>query len=209
MEDTVILTENKLASLFAAAALGVAGAAGHAKANDNYIPPVPSDNITHAEKHLPEHNWKSRGLKNNNPGNIKVGGEKWDGVVGHDGAFLKFKNMEYGLRAMAKLLTTYQSKYGLNTVEGIITKFAPKKDHNPTEKYIHEVSEYMGVARNQKIDLNNNNTMLDLLNAMVRMETGRDLPDTLVKKGIELARGTDKRDTEIAITRKDAKKEKV
>ena len=90
-----------------------------------------------------------------------------------------------------------------------LVKFAPKKDHNPTEKYIHEVSEYMGVARNQKIDLNNNNTMLDLLNAMVRMETGRDLPDTLVKKGIELARGTDKRDTEIAITRKDAKKEKV
>ena len=148
-------------------------------------PPAPTV-VDRGPKHLPERNWKSRGLKNNNPGNIKKG-ERWDGVIGHDGPFLRFKSMEYGIRAMSKLLMTYQSKYGLNTVEQIITKFAPRKDHNPTETYINDVCDYMGVKRDQKIDLNNKTVLTDLVNAMIRMETGRDLSDNVVNKGIRMS----------------------
>ena len=216
MEDTVILNENKLTSLLAAAMLGASGAHAATKpvSTNNVPPPWPSisansDNSTH-DKHLAEPNWKSRGLKNNNPGNIKVGGEKWEGVVGNDGPFLVFKSMDYGLRAMTKLLSTYQTKYGLNTIEQIITKFAPKSDKNPTEKYIAEVSKYMGIARTDKINLKNDKTMLDLVNAMVRMETGRDLPDSVVKNGIAMARGPVKTDTMIAATpKKSPKQEKT
>ena len=213
MEEQVILTENKLASIFAAAVLGAAGAHGASKqVSTNSVPAKASPKIeapaTHDEKHYPEINWKSRGLKNNNPGNIKVG-EKWDGVTGNDGQFLVFKSMDYGLRALTKLLLTYQNKYGLNTVEQIITRFAPKKDKNPTEKYITDVCKYMGVTRNQKIDLSNDKTMLDLLNAMVRMETGRDLPDSIVKNGIALARGPGKTDTLLATNKKSTKQEKT
>lgn len=216
MEDIVILTENKLSSLFAAAVLGAAGAHAATKpASTNNVavpPPFPSistsANTTQAEKHLPEKNWKSRGLKNNNPGNIKIG-EKWEGIVGNDGQFLVFKSMDYGLRAMSKLLLTYQNKYGLNTIDQIITKFAPKKDNNPTEKYIKDVCDYMKVTRNQKIDLTNDKTMLDLVNAMVRMETGRDLPDSVVKNGIAMARGSGKADTLLAANKKSTKQEKT
>jgi hypothetical protein len=141
----------------------------------------------HREKKYAERNWKSRGLKNNNPGNIKVGGEHWEGIVGRDGNFLRFKSMEHGVRAISKLLGTYFNKYKLNTVEQIITKYAPRKDNNPTEKYINDVCEYMGVQRKQHINLNDEHTMLDILNAIIRMETGRDLPDNTVLRGIRMA----------------------
>ena len=196
------MTESRLSKILGTAAL--AGTMGISSLNpNNRVPeiqrqppivqnaakpqqPPPASIVDHGPKHLPEHNWKSRGLKNNNPGNIKKG-EHWDGAVGHDGQFLRFKSMEHGIRALAKILRTYQMKYNLNTVEQIITKFAPRKDHNPTQTYINDVCEYMGVKRDQKIDLNNKIVLLDLVNAMIRMETGRDLSDNVVKKGIQMA----------------------
>lgn len=206
LNDSENINEGRLSKLLGTAAL--AGALSVPSLNHNTnIPaqpiksaPLPStiqqsvskpqiqDQIhQHREKKYAERNWKSRGLKNNNPGNIKVGGEHWDGVVGRDGNFLRFKSMEYGVRAISKLLSTYFNKYKLNTVEQIITKYAPRRDNNPTEKYISDVCEYMGVQRKQPINLNDEHTMLDMLNAIIRMETGRDLPDSIVLKGIRMS----------------------
>ena len=188
--DAENMNENRLSKILGTAALaGTLGFSPLRAASD--IPDIPREDpqtmTQHGAKHLPEYNWKARGLKNNNPGNIKVGKEKWEGVVGHDGNFLKFKSMEYGIRALAKILLTYQNKYNLDTVEQIITKFAPRKDHNPTGKYIADVCEYMNVKKDQKINLSDKHILLDLINAMIHMETGRDQPDTVVLKGIQLA----------------------
>lgn len=79
-----------------------------------------------------------RGIRNNNPTNIRIG-INWDGAVGDDGAFIKFSSAVMGIRAAARILRTYRYKYGLDTVAGIINRWAPPIE-NDTESYINSVS---------------------------------------------------------------------
>lgn len=58
------------------------------------------------------------GLKNNNPGNIKYDGTKWQGMTGtapvNDGTggkYVVFSSMAYGVRAMAKNALTTQRTF--------------------------------------------------------------------------------------------------
>ncbi|MEO6498293.1 MAG: hypothetical protein ABIN95_04740, partial [Mucilaginibacter sp.] len=64
-----------------------------------------------------------RGMKNNNPGNIRRGATAWQGKIplgqNTDGAFEQFTTYVYGIRAMIKNLLSYY-RDGLNTVERII-----------------------------------------------------------------------------------------
>ena len=60
----------------------------------------------------------TRGLRNNNPGNIRKDGTHWKGEVepSRDAAFKQFESMAWGYRAMFKCLNTYSRKYGLDTI---------------------------------------------------------------------------------------------
>lgn len=55
----------------------------------------------------------ARGIRNNNPGNIRWGDE-WKGLVPEtqrtDKSFCQFKSAEYGIRAMIIILRNYQRK---------------------------------------------------------------------------------------------------
>ena len=87
----------------------------------------------------------SRGIRNNNPGNIRHGID-WDGLdkdQSKDEEFSQFSTPEYGIRAMFKILKTYNDKYNLNTIEGIINRWAPPIE-NDTEAYINFVSSKVG-----------------------------------------------------------------
>ena len=46
----------------------------------------------------------TRGLRNNNPGNIRHGSSQWQGMSAEqpDNAFIKFDDPVYGIRAIAK-----------------------------------------------------------------------------------------------------------
>lgn len=82
-----------------------------------------------------------RGIRNNNPLNIEYNAaNQWQGQVGTDGRFAIFENAFFGIRAGARLLKTYRDKYGLNTVAGIINKFAPDVE-NDTNSYIKSVAQ--------------------------------------------------------------------
>ena len=61
-----------------------------------------------------------RNVRNNNPGNIKVSKDEWQGSKGNDGTFVTFDSPEMGARAMAKVLNNYQTKYGLKTIKDIM-----------------------------------------------------------------------------------------
>lgn len=113
----------------------------------------------------------SRGIINNNPGNL-TGDDQWQGLAGKDnGGYLKFDTPENGLRAMAIDLRNQQDVYGLNTVQAIITKYAPP-DTNDTASYIKGVSASMGVQPDQKIDLHDPETMHRMMDAVIRHENG-------------------------------------
>lgn len=76
-----------------------------------------------------------RGLRNNNPFNIKKSRFTWLGKVsGLDPTFETFKTIDFGLRCGLKLLLTYVSR-GINTPYKIIHRYAPTSENN-TQNYI-------------------------------------------------------------------------
>lgn len=88
-----------------------------------------------------------RGIRNNNPGNIRHSASKWQGMAAQqtDPAFVQFIAPEYGIRALAKLLSNYYTRDGLNTVRKIISKYAPSNE-NDTEAYAQAVAGALGVT---------------------------------------------------------------
>ena len=82
----------------------------------------------------------SRGITNNNPGNIrKVPGVTWVGQSPDqtDTAFVQFVDPTYGIRAIARILMSY-SREGLNTVDQIINRWAPPNENQSTA-YVSDV----------------------------------------------------------------------
>lgn len=113
-----------------------------------------------------------RGLRNNNPGNIRLSSTRYLGEVDStDTAFKQFKSMAYGYRAMFVLLYTYQRKHHLNTIEEMISRYAPAIE-NHTEKYISAVSEWSGVPATSRITTTNGDIMVPVVAAMSRVENG-------------------------------------
>ena len=87
----------------------------------------------------------TRGVRNNNPFNIRYSKiNRWKGLAGSDGSFCVFEDMKYGIRAGGVLLRNYL-KNGNNTIEKIITKFAPAADGNNTAEYIKHVAQMSGI----------------------------------------------------------------
>lgn len=114
-----------------------------------------------------------RGIRNNNPGNIRVGSSPWQGKIplsqNTDGAFEQFTTYAYGIRAMIKNLLGYN----LNTIRAIIYRWAPPADNNNTEQYVNFVALKTGLSPTQPLDLKNTNTLRKIVTAMAEMENGR------------------------------------
>lgn len=74
----------------------------------------------------------TRGLRNNNPGNIRKDGTHWKGEVepSRDAAFKQFESMAWGYRAMFKCLNTYSRKYGLDTIRKMISRWHPERERH-------------------------------------------------------------------------------
>ncbi|EDJ1488396.1 structural protein [Salmonella enterica] len=115
-----------------------------------------------------------RGIRNNNPGNIRWG-DDWKGLVPKsqrtDKDFCQFTTPEYGIRAMIVILRNYQRKHGLNTITGIINRWAPTNENN-TQAYIDSVAKSTDVAPDQHINTADSHFMMKLLQAIIRHENG-------------------------------------
>jgi len=92
----------------------------------------------------------SRGIRNNNPGNIRLSNTTWQGQVPAaqqtDDSFIQFISPEYGIRAIAKIMDSYAAR-GLNTVQSIINTWAPPTE-NDTNAYVQAVANSMNVDPN-------------------------------------------------------------
>lgn len=128
----------------------------------------------------------SRGLRNNNPGNIRLSSTRYQGEVdSSDTAFKQFKTMAHGYRAMFVLLYTYQKKYHLHTIAEMITRYAPAVE-NHTQAYIEAVSEWSGVPATSHITATNGDIMVPVVAAMSRVENGTIAVMSDVEKGWKL-----------------------
>ena len=116
-----------------------------------------------------------RGIRNNNPGNIRLNNIKWQGQR-HEGAsdksFVEFTSALLGLRALMVLLLTYYFKYELDNVEAIVNRYAPPNE-NTTDNYIHFICTKLKVKRQQKLNLLCSRCLSDLAKAIVLYENGK------------------------------------
>ena len=130
----------------------------------------------------------TRGIRNNNPLNIRrVAGTTWKGQRAEqtDREFVQFDSLEWGIRAAFCLLRTYERKYHLNSIAGIIMRWAPPSE-NQTGQYIRNVCRWTGLGGMQRL------TEADwpkLVKAMARQECGICLSEEQIQKGFELYRG--------------------
>ena len=111
-------------------------------------------------------------VANKNPLNVK--GKGWQGQIGNDKfGHAQFKSWEYGVRAAAMTLRTYSRNHKIDTLKGIVHRFA----EGNREQYIRFLGKKLKLGAEEKFDLVAR--MPELLRAMSRFECGQYLPDEL------------------------------
>lgn len=141
--------------------------------------------------HLP------RGIRNNNPGNIdRHPGVRWQGMAddqSRDSRFVVFKAPEWGIRAIARVLITYQDKRRardgsrIDTIQDIIGRWAPPNE-NRTDAYARHVSRLTGIGIDETLDVYDHATMCALVIAIITHENGmQPYAPAIIARGLELA----------------------
>jgi len=127
----------------------------------------------------------TRGLRNNNPGNLRKSNDAWQGLspTQTDDDFFQFVNPTWGIRALGKVLQTYMTRYGLHTVASIVTRWAPPNE-NDTLAYIDSVASLMGVDANQSLS---DEDLPALTKAIIKHENGiNPYSDAVIDGGLAL-----------------------
>jgi len=133
-----------------------------------------------------------RGIRNNNPGNLREppsGGDQWDGerATDDDPVFEEFEAPEYGIRALAKVLLRYYRVYELDTVSKIIHRWAPPSE-NDTTAYVALVAARLDVNANISISLDNKGLLELLVRAIIKHENGiQPYTDETIIAGLDMA----------------------
>jgi hypothetical protein len=132
-----------------------------------------------------------RGLRNNNPGNIRRSNERYQGEVrpSLDPAFKQFESMAYGYRALMRVLKTYYHKHGLHTIREMINRWAPKSE-NPTGNYISAVVRDTGKKADEWLTWDKS-TVMSLAAAMSNVECGEKPNMAEVERGWILLEGNE------------------
>lgn len=130
-----------------------------------------------------------RGIRNNNPGNIRWG-ENWLGLKQdgkeQDPSFCVFISAVYGIRALARLLQNYQRIHGLDTPRKIISRYALPNE-NQTLAYIQSVANQLCITPDGKVDLTEISTLTVFIKAIIRHENGmQPYSNETIQKGIAL-----------------------
>ena len=115
---------------------------------------------------------KIRGIRNNNPGNLRLTSIKWNGKVPNDkntdGLYEQFITPIDGIRAMFIDVRGDIEKDGLNTIAKLITEYAPPNE-NDTTAYINSVAKKLNLNPTSKITSNH---YFNLIKAIITHENG-------------------------------------
>ena len=97
-----------------------------------------------------------RGIRNNNPLNIRHSADRWQGarVEQTDTEFVQFESMAYGYRAAWKVLDTYFLTFKRERkpymVRNIIARWAPPTE-NDTDAYVRQVTLLSGLGGRENL----------------------------------------------------------
>ncbi|EBI6345714.1 lytic transglycosylase [Salmonella enterica] len=115
-----------------------------------------------------------RGERNNNPGNLNFAGQAGAELERPGGRFARFETAFDGLRALSRQLVLYAGR-GINSVEKIISTWAPASDNNNTAAYIQAVSQRLGVNPQAALNIHDPQTMSALMSSIIHHENGRNI----------------------------------
>ncbi|EOX1077982.1 lytic transglycosylase domain-containing protein [Escherichia coli] len=114
----------------------------------------------------------SRGIRNNNPGNLNFAGQKGATLEsGPNARFASFPTMLEGIAALDRQVMLYL-KRGKNTIDQIIDIYAPSSDGNNTSSYKSYLAQYTGLGVKEKIDGSNFEIMRKLIQGIINHENG-------------------------------------
>jgi hypothetical protein len=97
----------------------------------------------------------------NNPGNLRP--------VGETSGFQQYATPEAGVQAIDKQLNIYGQQHGVDTLSGVISRWAPANENN-TASLIINASKMLGIGPNDKIDLSNPATRAMVTAAIIKQE---------------------------------------
>lgn len=138
---------------------------------------------------------QARGIRNNNAGNIRWDNQtQWRGMIGTDDkGFIIFDTPENGVRAMARILLSYNRR-GVNTVQNIISTWAPQNGVDPqtgesytnnTSSYINSVIQKTGLSQGELVTREDYDKLIP---AIIHHENGyQPYGQTTINRGIAAA----------------------
>ncbi|MBK5075087.1 hypothetical protein I2492_18875 [Budviciaceae bacterium CWB-B4] len=106
------------------------------------------------------------GLRNNNPGNLRVAPNN----TGHNKGFATFGSDEDGVSALTRQLLLYGDR-GKNTINDVINTYAPPNENN-TNAYIQSVSKMTGMDPSQPINFHDPKVLEKIIPAIIKVENG-------------------------------------
>lgn len=124
----------------------------------------------------------------NNPGNIKITGDRWQGQIfpGESNTFVTFSTLDYGFRALFKLIRN-EIIGGNDTIEKLIYDWAPPSE-NDTESYINYLVYFTHYNRSDNINPDQYDLIYSLGLNMARFETGEQyFPQQSIDNGFKMA----------------------
>lgn len=140
---------------------------------------------------MPKQQSLPRGLRNNNPLNIRRNpANHWQGTrpTITDKSFEEFTDIIYGFRAAIKIIHNWMKKTRLKSMTPgqIITRWAPPTE-NVTSSYITTACELAYLRENDRIMFNEKNKLCRLVWAMAVVENGKQYQENLKFHYIEIA----------------------
>ena len=128
-----------------------------------------------------------RGIRNNNPLNIRIG-NVWLGEVldPTDPDFEQFTSMTYGVRAGFVLIRRYIRHYHRTTVPQVIAAWAPSTENN-TNAYVDRVCQLSGIQPDEQLKYENIDQMIRLVDAMIVVECGQHISEQHIRDGYRFA----------------------
>lgn len=124
-----------------------------------------------------------RGVRNNNPGNIKYNpANDWDGQTGSDAdGFAIFSDPTYGLRAMFLTLQSYSGEISPFNIQLIGARWTSGDPSATLANWVNTVSSVSGYPSTQILDPNDATQMQNLVLGIVAAENGQ--PATMLYGG--------------------------
>ena len=141
----------------------------------------------------------TRGIRNNNPLNIRHSADQWQGAAEEqtDASFVQFKSMAYGYRAAWKTLESYWNYFYRSrqpyTATTIISRWAPPTE-NDTQNYLRTVLRLTSLGGTENLPQPSRGVDTErlerLLRAMTTMECGipyKEVDTEAIREGWRLA----------------------